>query len=296
MTHIKLLLTTVFWGGTFIAGKYIAPGIDPYSGSFLRFLIASFFLIFFTIKIEGRLPKLNASQIFIILLLGLTGVFSYNLFFFSGLNYIQANHASLIIANNPILISLCSVIFFKEKINLLKIFGLFISVTGALFVITNGNLFELFTLGIGKGELLIFGCVASWVVYSILGKRAMNDLSPIVCVCYSSIAGTILLFFPAFYKEVFVNMISYKPLEWASLFYLGFFGTVLGFLWYYEGIKRIGPMKAGIFINFVPVSAIILAFMFLKEPITLSLFFGAALVITGVYLANTAGLINHKKN
>jgi drug/metabolite transporter (DMT)-like permease len=159
-----------------------------------------------------------------------------------------------------------------------------------MIVISNGDLMALFTLGLGRGELLIFGCVISWVVYSILGKKAMNDLSPIASVCYSSIAGTLLLLFPALFKGVALNIGTYHLLEWAGLFYLGFFGTVLGFFWYYEGIKALGPMKAGIFINFVPISAIVLSFFILKEPITLSLLIGATFVIAGIYLTNRAGL------
>ncbi|MEN8211601.1 MAG: DMT family transporter, partial [Thermodesulfobacteriota bacterium] len=90
---------------------------------------------------------------------------------------------------------------------------------------------------------------------------------------------------------VFSNIFSYNPVEWASLFYLGFFGTALGFSWYYAGIKKIGPMKAAVFINFVPISAIILAFFILKEPLTISLIIGAILVIAGVYLSNTANFM-----
>jgi drug/metabolite transporter (DMT)-like permease len=71
-----------------------------------------------------------------------------------------------------------------------------------------------------------------------------------------------------------------------SMFYLGFFGTVIGFVWYYEGIKKIGPMKASLFINFVPISAVVMAFFILDEPITLSLFIGTLLVCSGVYLTN----------
>lgn len=291
MIYIKLIFTAVFWGGTFIAGKLLSQNVDPYSAAFLRFLMASFFLLFLTIRIEGRLPKLKPDKIFIMFLLGLSGVFSYNLFFFFGLKYIQANQASLIIATNPIFITLSAALFFKESLNLSKIIGLCLSFTGALIVISNGNLFDVLNLRLEKGELLIFGCVASWVAYSILGKKAMNDFSPIVSVCYSSIAGTILLFFPALFKGVFSNIFNYNLVEWASLFYLGFFGTALGFSWYYAGIKQIGPMKAGVFINFVPISAIILAFFILKEPLTISLIIGAILVIAGVYLSNTANFM-----
>ncbi|MEN8211464.1 MAG: DMT family transporter, partial [Thermodesulfobacteriota bacterium] len=163
MTYIKLIFTAVFWGGTFIAGKLLSQNVDPYSAAFLRFLIASFFLVFLTIRIEGSLPKLKPDKIFIMFLLGLSGIFFYNLFFFSGLKYIQANQASLIIATNPIFITISSALFFKESLNLIKTVGLCLSFTGALIVISNGNIFDVLNLRLGKGELLIFGCVASWV-------------------------------------------------------------------------------------------------------------------------------------
>jgi drug/metabolite transporter (DMT)-like permease len=62
---------------------------------------------------------------------------------------------------------------------------------------------------------------------------------------------------------------------------------VRGFVWYYEGIKKIGPTKAGLFINVVPLSAVVLAFFLLNEPLTLSLLIGTVLVSTGIYLTNT---------
>ncbi|MCF6249440.1 MAG: DMT family transporter, partial [Desulfobacula sp.] len=160
-----------------------------------------------------------------------------------------------------------------------------------LIVISKGNLLNILEMGLDKGELLILGCVASWVAYSLLGKKAMASLSPIASVCYSSVAGTIMLFFPAFSKGVFTDMKSYNFVEWGSLFYLGFFGTVLGFLWYYEGIKKIGPMKAGIFINLVPICVIFLSFFILNESITPALIIGALFVIAGIYLTNSTKIL-----
>ncbi len=137
--------------------------------------------------------------------------------------------------------------------------------------------------------MVIFGCVASWVSYSLMGKPLMQSLSPMAAVCYSAIAGTLMLFFPALGHGLFSNIPTYDTMDWASLFYLGFFGTVLGFFWYYEGIQKIGPMKAGVFINFVPVSAIVLSYFILKEPITKEILAGTILVTAGVYLTNFSG-------
>lgn len=295
MTYIKLLFTAFFWGGTFIAGRLIADSVDPVCAAFLRFLTASVFLVFLTWKLDGCLPKITPGQALMVLALGFTGIFAYNICFFSGLRYIQANQASLIIALNPIFISFFSAVLFKEPLGKIKIAGILLSVTGALIVITKGRPLEILSLGAGRGELLIFGCVISWVTYSLLGKKAMSHLSPVTSICYSSIAGTILLFFPAVYRGLLTEMAGYSTVDWASLFYLGFFGTVLGFLWYYEGIKAIGPTKAGIFINFVPLSAICLSFFILKETLTAALIGGALCIISGVYITNAAGLKKKKQ-
>lgn len=284
--YIKLFLTAVFWGGTFIAGKILAENVGPFSASFLRFLTASFCLLLITWKIEGSFPGLHKKQIFPIILLGLTGVFAYNVFFFKGLRLIDAGRASIIIANNPIFITLLSMLIFREKLTILKFAGVLISVTGAVIAISRGDLNGILNGGLGLGEFFIFSCVASWVCYSLIGKIVMSDLSPLVSVTYSAIIGTACLFIPALFEGILSDMKYYMISEWISIFYLGFFGTVLGFVWYYEGIKKIGPTRAGLFINFVPITAIILAFLILKEPLTLSLFVGAVFVFSGVYLTN----------
>ena len=161
MTYLKLFLTAFLWGGTFIAGKGIAGSVDPYSAAFLRFVIASAFLIFLTKRTEGRLPGINWRQAVNILFLGLTGIFAYNIFFFTGLSLINANRASLIIATNPIFISLFSVLLFKDKLSPLKITGLCLSVTGALLVISSGHITSVFKTGMGEKENWPFSAVWS---------------------------------------------------------------------------------------------------------------------------------------
>lgn len=288
ITYVKLFMTACFWGGTFIAGKAVAGSVHPFCAAFLRFAVACLFLVVMTRYKLGRLPKPDPGQLVLIALLGASGVFAYNIFFFTGLKYINAGSASLIIATNPILISTLSAILFRERMNLVKITGLVCSVSGAMLVISDGRLSSLIQLKFGAGEILICGCVLSWVTYSLLGMKVMARLSPIAAVCYSSIAGMIFLFFPAVYQGLFSGISHYRITDWASLFYLGFFGTVLGFFWYYEGIEKIGPAKSSVFINFVPVSAIVLSFFILHEPVTLSLLTGGLMVITGVYLTNAS--------
>lgn len=284
--YLKLLLTALFWGGTFVAGRLVTQNVGPYSIAFLRFTIASILLLLLTWRIEGKLPKLKKSQIMPVILLGITGIFIYNIMFFKGLKIIEAGRASLIIATCPIFITICSAIFLKEKINLVKVLGIVISVCGAIIVISKGNINRVFEGGLGLGEFYIFCCVLSWVAYSLIGKAVMNNLSPLASVSYSSVVGAVALSVPAFFEGLAQNIASQSTIDWLCISYLGVFGTVIGFVWYYQGVERIGPTKAGLFINFVPISAILCAFFILREPITPSLAAGAVLVVSGVYLTN----------
>lgn len=286
LIYVKLLLTAFFWGGTFIAGRQVAETVGPFSAAFLRFAVASLFLLAYTWKVEGKIPIIKRSQIIPALLLGMTGVFAYNVFFFKGLRLIEAGRAAAIIANNPVFIAIFSALFFKEKLNWIRSTGILISVTGAVVVISRGHLQNIWAGGFGWGELFIFCSVLSWVSFSLIGKKIMSNLSPLVSVFYASTIGAVALFPPALMEGILIDVNNYTTLDWISFVYLGFFGTVLGFLWYYQGIKMIGPTRAGLFINFVPVSAIILAYFILGEPITVSLFAGTILVVTGVYLTN----------
>jgi drug/metabolite transporter (DMT)-like permease len=284
--YIKLLSTAFFWGGTFIAGRVIAGRVMPFSAAFMRFAIASALLLTILRHREGRFPRPGRRTLAGVVALGLTGALAYNVFFFSGLARIAAGRASLIIATNPIVIAVFAAVIFKERLTGLKCIGILLSVTGAIIVISKGDPAFIFNGGIGAGELFIFGCVLSWAAYSLIGKYVMRDLSPLAAVALSSAAGAALLLLPALNEGMMAHLSAYRWQDWTSLAYLGVFGTVIGFVWYYDAIRIIGPSRASLFINFVPISAIVLAYVVLAEPVTPSLAAGAVFVACGVYLTN----------
>ena len=284
-TYLRLFLVAFFWGGTFVAGRSLVDTVPPVAAAFIRFAIASLLLLAITWQRE-RLPRLSRRQLVVITALGASGILAYNLFFFNGLALIAAGRASLIIALNPVFITLADRLLHKEPLPSRRVIGILLSLGGAMIVITQGQPLSIFDTGIGRGELLIFGCVLSWSLYSIIGKTAMRGLSPLVTVCYSAVAGTLLLLVVALVDGSLVGALAYPPSAWLALSYLGVFGTVIGFLWYFQGIQSIGPSRAAVFINFVPVNGVLLATLILGEPLTLSLLSGGALVISGSYLAN----------
>ena len=285
-TYLKLLGVAFFWGGTFVAGRSLAGQVPPVAAAFFRFALAAIILLVVVWRTEG-FPRLNLRQFLTIISLGATGVMAYNLFFFKGLSTIGAGRASLIIALNPVFIALASTLIYQEILPIRRAAGIVLSISGAMIVITRGAPLSILSGGIGQGELLIFGCVLSWTLYSIIGKTAMRGLTPLVAVCYSSLAGALMLFLLALGQGQLTTVFSYPATAWLALFYLGLFGTVIGFFWYFQAIARIGPSRAAVFINFVPVNGVLLATLILNEPLTLSLLTGGALVVCGSYLANS---------
>jgi drug/metabolite transporter (DMT)-like permease len=285
LLYLKLVMTAIFWGGTFVAGRIIAREAAPFSAAFLRFLIASAILATVVVRTHRSIPLPTGKQFFSLLVLGLTGVFAYNYCFFSGLRMIPANRASLIIATNPAFIALASTLVYGERLRLMNGMGILSSVCGAALVVSRGDP-ALLAANFGWGELFILGCVASWVTYSLIGKSVMRALSPLLAVTYACFLGMGALLVPAVLEGLAKSAPHYSGAVWGSIFYLGLFGSAIGFIWYYEGVQAIGPSRAGVFINFVPLSAILLAYLLLHEPIDISLAIGACLIIAGVTLTN----------
>lgn len=286
--YLKLVGAVTLWGGTFVCGRIISPQLGPYSASFLRFLSASVCLAWLLCRREGGFPRLTARTFVGVCLLGLTGVFAYNFFFLSGLRTVPAARAAVIVAANPVVIALGAALFLGEALNWKKGLGIAVSVCGAAVILSHGDPLSLFAHGVAHGDLFIVGCVFSWSAYSLLGKLVMGRLSPLAAVTLSCIAGAVFLLPPALGEGLASTVTDISALVWACILYLGILGTVVGFTWFYEGVKAIGASKAAVFINLVPVSAAINGLVWLHEPVGTTLLIGAAMVFTGVYMTNRA--------
>ncbi|QGY39715.1 EamA family transporter [Pseudodesulfovibrio cashew] len=288
LTYLYLLLVTsmALWGGTWIAGRVLAQSIHPMSAAFLRFLLASALLLFMSWRAEGRIPRLRGKQVLPVAFLGATGVFIYSYFFFTGLQTIPAGRAALIVACIPVCISLLSAVLYKEKFGPVRIAGAMTSLVGVSVVIADGNPLALLSGGVSRGDFMILGCVAAWTAYSLGGRSVMKTLSPLTAVTWSSVFGTLMLLPAAVSGGLAEDVLRARPLDWACVVYLGALATALAYYWYYQAISVIGASRSGIFINTVPVFAVVMGFLLLGEPIHLSLLLGGLMVVTGVYLTN----------
>ena len=286
LVYAKLVGSVFFWGATWISGRVLAQDMGPFSAALLRFVTASVFLLFWSWRVNGSFPALPKKDILPVAFLGLTGIFLYNAFFFTGLKTVPAGRAALIIASVPVIISIISALMLGERLTPGKVTGTLLSLTGASVVLSGGNPLQLFHGGLSHGDLMILGCVGAWTAYSVAGSRVMQRVGPLMAVTWSCILGTFMLLVPALAHGLLDDIKSASLVDWGNILFLGIVATGVAFTWYYAGIRAIGAARAGIFINLVPVFAIAMGYVILSEPVTYSLVSGGAMVISGVYLAN----------
>ncbi len=274
------------WGGTFTSARLLGNELDPSISAFLRFFLASSFMLVLLYIKEGRLPAMTKQQFLPLLGMGLTGIALYNLLFFYGLVHTEAGRGSLITATNPLLTALGAAFIFKEKFTLIRIFGFLLCIAGAILIITKGDLSSLVQDGIGKGELAFIGCAFSWAAYTLIGRFMSDKLSSLAVIAYASCIGTVILLFVALNADLLGAISTLTINASLNLLYLSLLATVIGFVWFQDGVKALGAAKAAVFIYFMPVSAVFWAWLILDEKFTLILAIGAVFVISGIYLVN----------
>jgi len=286
---LKLVMVAALWGGTFVAGRVLAQSLPLMTAAFSRFLIASVLLVAFTIKVEGRIPKLSREQVFLTFALGFTGIFLYNIFFFSALASVPAGRTSLFVSLTPTVTAILAGIFFRERLDLSRWLGVVLALLGAVIVVTRGDLIEGITdisRSLGPGELMMLGAVLSWAAYTLISRKALESLSPMVATTYGTLWGFAFLSLSAIGE---IDKIEWSQLDgpvWISIIYLGALGTFVGFIWYYEGIKAIGPSRTAVFTNLVPVFGVMISAIVLGEEVLISMIFGGLIAIYGVSLVN----------
>lgn len=285
--YVRLALVAVAWGGTFIAGRSLA-GVAPMFSACLRFVLASAALSLFLLLSGKGFRRVNVRQAIVVTLLGFCGIFSYSFFFFSGLQYISASRAALIVALNPAVMTLIAYLFYRERVTALKVLGIVLCFCGVALVVGGGEAQGAAGARGWLGEALIGGCVLSWSAYSVFCKTVVRQLGPLHTVTYSIYAGTVMLVgYAAATGVLRMDAVwRFSMAEITSLFYLGVIGSAVAYIWYYEGIKQIGVARASVFIALNPLSAVLFGAAMLGEQLTLATLLGAVLIIGGIVVEN----------
>lgn len=301
LSYIKLIITVFIWGGVYHVAKYTVGNADIYTISFVRYLFASIILlIMYFANGKHKTNKFNKAQWTILLWTGFIGIFLYNILFFSAELMLPAVIVAILYACTPCLTVLLNRIIFKYKIKFSAYVGIIVAFCGTIIVIitsqksASSNMLE-------SHATIIFGRVCAvlasvaMALYNILNRKASNmKIDPLTITTASSVIGAIFLFVTyLFLGEHLSSLLHKTPYFWFSMFYLIIFSTVLCYKWYSDAIKHIGVGQTAIFLNGVPLSAVLIDIFFGDNPINYVVILAGAVIVLGVLMTNLS--VNAKR-
>jgi drug/metabolite transporter (DMT)-like permease len=281
LSVVLLTLTALLWAGSFYAGKAAVNLAAPIEVSLVRFGIAGSILMLWLYYREGFGALRNPTFLRQVFVSGLFGVTLYNLFFYYGLRETSPVNGSLIVAANPAITALLSRFWKGETIRPLGWLGVLLSFAGVLTIVTRGSLDALLHLQLSVGDLMILVSSTCWAIYSILNRAAGANASSLAITAVSMALGA-ALFLPLLPLEPHPAPWLDSLEFWGAALYLAIFGSALAFVWWGRGVRDLGAPRAAIFINLVPVFAMLFAALLGQTP-TPAQWAGAALILSGVY-------------
>lgn len=281
-----LTTAALVWGGSVVGQKWALESFSAVETSVLRGLGALAILIPLWWWQEGKAVKFSGRDLAIFTALGL-GVLGNHLGVLFGLRYIGAGAAGVIIGASPAITAFLSSVLIRDIPFRVVWFGCAVSLMGVVLV---SGLEE----AVGPGErpwlggVLVVFALVSWALYTIGGRQTMERFTPLT-VNWTTLLISIIFQIPLLWtdQKVAVEGISSVPMDgWVALIYLVVFATALGQQAWLYGVHGIGPARAGIFGNLIPVTALVLSALLFGEAITMWKVLGMILILAGVWIVN----------
>ena len=282
--YSALTVAAFVWGGSIVGQKVALDAFSAVETSVLRGIGALAILIPLWWWQEGLRAKFAPRDMLVLAALGM-GVLGNHLLTLLGLRYIGAAAAGVIIGASPAITAFLSALLIRDVPFTTVAGGCLLSFAGVALVSGYGG------EGAGGsnpwigGVLVLLGLV-SWSLYTIGGRRIMERFSPLT-VNWTTLLISLVVQLPllATDHKFLVNGASTVPVSgWMAMVYLIVFATALGQQAWLYGVKGIGPSRAGVFVNLIPVSALSLSAVVLGEPIGGKEIAGIVLILAGVWL------------
>jgi drug/metabolite transporter (DMT)-like permease len=283
--YLLLSLTSLFWAGNIVLGRYVAGHVPPMTLSCVRWIGAFLILLPFAWRHLGRDWPVLRAHVPLMVVLSATGFAVNNALSYSALQYTQALNALLIQSSGPLFVALWSLLLFGLRLTWAQLAGIAISLAGVLTIVLRGDLAALASVQFNIGDLMFAGALLMFGLYSALMLRRpkMHQLS---LIAFTTGCGALLLLPFSIWELSTGFLLKLDALTIATLTYVVIFPSTLAYLFFNRGIALIGPNRAAPFFHLVPVFGSAMAILLLGEQPRLYHLVGYLLVLAGVVIAS----------
>ncbi len=278
----SLILSMICWAFSFVWIKQAFISFNPLTIVVMRLSISAV-LLFVILKLLKQLIPMQRKDIKWFMLLAFFEPFLYFMGETFGLELVSSTVGAVIVSTIPLFAPITDRLIFKSRISWANIIGILVSFTGVLFLIFKDD----FSLAAPiKGILLVFLAVFSTLGYAIVLKKLPYEYNAVSIITYQNAIG--FLYFLPLFLTFDLPRLDEKPFTGEALYAvisLAVVASSLAFIFFTYGMRKIGITKANVFVNMIPVFTAILAWWVLGEVITLQMFAGILLVISGVFVS-----------
>ncbi len=284
LTYILLVLSTIFWGVSFIMTKELFITEQHMSVTILitiRLAIASLVMVP-ALALTRKLQRIRKEDIKWFLLLALCEPFIYHLCETSGVQLVSGSLASVVIATIPLFVPFGMWIAYRERISLPLIIGVVLSLAGIAVMLIGGEGLT----GNLQGMLFLSGAVVIAVVYTLFLVKIVKRYHPLVITTWQNVIG-LIYFLPLMFAldGTALPLLSWSPKMLLMLLGLGLFCSTLAYAGYNYGVRNLGASQACIFNNAIPVFSLLAALAIGQETFSWTHLLGMVIVISGVAIS-----------
>ncbi|NHC04905.1 DMT family transporter [Acinetobacter sp. 187] len=286
------LIAVLIWSLNIAITRYVADYISPVSISFYRWFLA------FVILTPFMLPKVWKQRALIkahwhqLALLSACGMVLYQGLAYTAAHYTSATNMGIINAFIPVFTIFISMLILHEIPNRFAVIGSILSFIGLLYLISQGSWASLMNLAGHWGDVLMVIAVFCYAFYGVFFKKWQLKI-PLLLSLYVQIAFAIVFHLP------FVIALGLDPIDadnFSSVLYAGIFPSLIAPLVWMMAVQYLGPNRTSIFMNIMPITTAMIAFVWLNEAWTVYHSIGGVIILLGIALAQKKLLPKAKAN
>jgi drug/metabolite transporter (DMT)-like permease len=281
---LLLATTSLIWAGHSVVGKLAVGEIPPMTLTFLRWAVASILICFAARHVIVQDFRVLRRRWLYVLSLGALGYTAFNSLFYLSAHYTGALNMSLFQACIPALVLIGAALGFGARPKATQAVGAACTMAGVAIIASQGQLSRLAGLSFNFGDILMFvACVLySYYALALRYRPAVSSIGFLAGVALAALVTSI----PPFVWEVSrIGFVMPSLRGLAVLLYASLGVAFLSQLCFIRGVQLIGPGRAGVFVNLVPVFGAFMAVALLGEPLSAYHIVALALVIGGIVLA-----------
>lgn len=280
VSYLSILGALIIWSSSFVAIKIAYETYPPITLGATRFVAATLILGALTLLPKNRV-RLEKKDILPVAVSGLMGITLYAVLQNIAMQWTSASSATLIIASYPIITLLLETLIYKTKLNAVKVIGILIAIGGV--VILSYVKAEARQQNELLGIVLLIVAGIAWAFYNFLTKKVINRYPSISLLFYQTLFGTLFMLPLSLFERA--QWQAPTLMTFSMMLFLGVFCSVIAFLLYNLGLKKLSPSSVTSMLNLVPIFGVFFSWLLLGERVTLQKVIGGAIVILGVMLS-----------